>query len=322
MDLTGRIGDRLVQDFPDDQIIQDIDTFLVGVNFEEQIRKYVSDSEAVIVVIDNEWLSIKDDDGGRRIDRPGDYVRFEIETALEMGIPTVPLLLNEAPVPDEKELPECLKPLSKMHGQLVRTGRDFHRDMDRVVEDLRKHADRQREARQKVREFREVEAHGNWLNTWIFTKDVLEDDGFTDTVVWRVLNEERDRLEQLAHLAQCMKDREFEAFLQAAEAVEVDSAVLDPLIQLAKLGIAAVRLSQEVDLEAFDENWKAFVALLHDAPSSIEFALPDGGPSRQILFEPSLQGPLRPRFGAIFRRAVWRGPRRLGRTRARLRGLG
>ena len=273
-DLTYRVSDRLIQEFGDKNLVLDIDTFVGGDDFEDQIRKSVSESTAVVVVIDEDWLTLEHDDGGRRIDDPNDYVRLEIEIALDMGIPTVPLLLNNAPVPEEDELPDCLRALAKRHANFVRSGRDFQRDMDVVVDNLKEHATRQTEALQIVEEFRSIEGKGNWVKTWTFAKGVLVDADYANTVASRVLNEERDRLERLSRLAQNMKDCAFGTFLRDAEAVEADSAVLGPLKALAEHGVDAEELSRAIELEALAQKLRDFAALLHEAPTEIKFALP------------------------------------------------
>jgi formylglycine-generating enzyme len=69
----------------------------------------------------------------RRIDDPGDFVRIEIEAALERGIPVVPILIDRATMPNPAELPPALAPLAYRNAIDLDMGRDFHPHVDRLV---------------------------------------------------------------------------------------------------------------------------------------------------------------------------------------------
>src|SRR5262249_20154305 len=59
-----------------------------------------------------------------------------LETALDLGIPTVPIMLGGL-LPGAESLPETLERLADKNGQWIRPDPDFHRDMDRLVRRLR-----------------------------------------------------------------------------------------------------------------------------------------------------------------------------------------
>src|SRR5204862_7443754 len=80
--------------------------------------------------------SVKGADGQRRLDDPADFVRREVERALTAGIPVVPVLVSQATMPGESDLPGSLRPLAMRHGVSVRPDPDFHRDMDRLVDQI------------------------------------------------------------------------------------------------------------------------------------------------------------------------------------------
>ena len=80
---------------------------------------------------------ITDEYGQRRLDDPSDFVRLEIESALNRGdIPVIPLLVSEATMPSEISLPSSLAKLAYCAGMLIRPDPDFHRDIDRLIESL------------------------------------------------------------------------------------------------------------------------------------------------------------------------------------------
>jgi hypothetical protein len=41
-----------------------------------------------------QWATVTDEQGHRRIDKSGDYVRFEVQTALERGVRVIPVLVD------------------------------------------------------------------------------------------------------------------------------------------------------------------------------------------------------------------------------------
>jgi hypothetical protein len=91
----------------------------------------------VLTVIGRQWLDVADTAGRRRLDDPTDLVRIEIEAALARGVPVIPLLVQGALMPEPHALPEALRPLAFRNGMSVRADPDFHRDLDRLDEQLR-----------------------------------------------------------------------------------------------------------------------------------------------------------------------------------------
>ena len=76
--------------------------------------------------------------GKTRLDDPGDFVRIEIESALKRQIPVIPVLVRGASIPPAEQLPVSIQELSYRNGIAVRVDPDFHRDMDRLIEQLKK----------------------------------------------------------------------------------------------------------------------------------------------------------------------------------------
>lgn len=137
-DVTGRIYDRLVQRFGKEQIFKDVDSIPLGVDFREHLGEVVGRCSVVLVVIGDRWLSAGSP-GARRLDDAADFVRIEIESALERRIPVVPVLVRGAAIPGDTELPQSLRPLAYRNGLAVRADPDFHRDMDRLITGLQTH---------------------------------------------------------------------------------------------------------------------------------------------------------------------------------------
>jgi hypothetical protein len=98
-DLTGRFGEELV--FRDREIAP-------GERFGQRLLDSLTSSDVAVAVIAPRWISACDGDGNRRLDQPGDWVRLELETALERGIPIVPVLVGGARMPARDHLPASL----------------------------------------------------------------------------------------------------------------------------------------------------------------------------------------------------------------------
>jgi hypothetical protein len=72
----------------------------------------------------------------RRLDKPDDFVRIEIATALRRNIPVIPVLLDGAAVPKADELPEELKDLALSNALDLRHA-SFHNDISRLIRSLK-----------------------------------------------------------------------------------------------------------------------------------------------------------------------------------------
>jgi TIR domain/HEAT repeats len=101
----GRLYDRLVADLGVDRVFRDIDSIAPGALFADRLRLSVAECDAFIVLIGPSWLGAADREGRRRLDDPADYVRLEIEAALEGGKPVFPVLVEGARMPRASELP-------------------------------------------------------------------------------------------------------------------------------------------------------------------------------------------------------------------------
>ena len=132
---AGRLYDRLADHFGRDNLFMDLEIEL-GVDFAEYINRAVQTCDALIALIDRQWLTCTDAaTGERRLDNPEDFVRLEISAALSRDIRVIPVLLQNTPMPRAGDLPDELKSLSRRQGLHLDDGR-FHTDVDRLIEAL------------------------------------------------------------------------------------------------------------------------------------------------------------------------------------------
>jgi hypothetical protein len=103
----------------------DIDAIAPGDDFINVIEKTVGECDVLIAVIGSHWLTCVDEQGGRRLDNPEDFVRREIATALKRDIRVIPVLVDRASMPRSTDLPDDLKPLVRRNAlEITDTGFD------------------------------------------------------------------------------------------------------------------------------------------------------------------------------------------------------
>jgi hypothetical protein len=90
----------------------------------------------LLALIGKGWLTATDNQGQPRLGQAGDWVRLEIEAALERNVPVVPTLVEGATMPSSDELPDSLKPLAARQGIELRDGAPWDSDVDRLLRAL------------------------------------------------------------------------------------------------------------------------------------------------------------------------------------------
>lgn len=110
---VGRLYDDLSEHFGADRVFMDIGSIGYGEDFVAAMEKAIGSSAVFIVVIGKQWLSMKDEQGERRIDNPRDFVRQEVEIALRLGVKIIPVLVQGAKMPGEDALPAPLAKLAR-----------------------------------------------------------------------------------------------------------------------------------------------------------------------------------------------------------------
>ena len=136
--IADRIYDRLVKQFGREAVFSDLDLILSGQDFPKIISSEAVRCDVLLAVIGQNWASATDERGQKELESPQDYVRREIEAALQMGIRIIPLCDDKACMPREEDLPVSLQPLVSLNALRIRPGNHFEGDMARLVKELRK----------------------------------------------------------------------------------------------------------------------------------------------------------------------------------------
>jgi FtsH-binding integral membrane protein len=106
---------QLSQRIPDAPIFIDLDSIEPGLDFAEVIEDALNSSAVMVALIGQHWATLTDESGARRLDNPGDYVRFEIKTALRRGVRVIPVLIDGAKPPRQQDLPADLHKLARLN---------------------------------------------------------------------------------------------------------------------------------------------------------------------------------------------------------------
>ena len=138
-DITGRIYDRLAPHFGRDAVFKDVDSIPLGIDFRKHLQDAVGQCSVLVAIIGKRWLDAGMESGKRRLHDTRDHLRIEIETALQRGIPVIPVLVQGASMPAEEDLPVPLQPLAYRNAITVRPDPDFHSDMDRLIKGIQAH---------------------------------------------------------------------------------------------------------------------------------------------------------------------------------------
>lgn len=97
-DLAGRFGTA--------HVFMDVVGIEPGLDFVDEINRQVAACDVFLSLIGPDWLS-------PRLQKANDFVRLEIEAALDRGIRLIPLLVGGATMPEAEELPPSLAALAR-----------------------------------------------------------------------------------------------------------------------------------------------------------------------------------------------------------------
>lgn len=136
-DAAGRLFDALCLRFGDNHVFRDIEDIEPGVDFDAVVHEAVGKCDVLLAVIGPSWLTVADKQGRRRLDNPADYVRIELQVALQREILVVPVLVHEAEMPREEDLPDGLKRLARRQALELSPSR-WKYDVGRLIEVLEK----------------------------------------------------------------------------------------------------------------------------------------------------------------------------------------
>lgn len=130
-DIAGRIYDFLIERLGSTSVFKDVDSINLGANFKQVIDKTMSKCHVIVVILGPRWYG---GEGERnQIDNPNDYVRLEVEYALEKNLVIIPAFVQGVSGFEIDRLPESIVELAYYNGLQIRPDPDFRNDMDRLI---------------------------------------------------------------------------------------------------------------------------------------------------------------------------------------------
>ena len=138
---TGRIREKLCERFGAETVFMDVDSIPPGEDFATYYREWLTNRAAIVLImIGEKWTRLKSAPNPNeppRLFSPGDHVRIEAETALGMDdLRVIPILVGNATMPRQKDLPESLHGLTRLNACKVRYDPDFNSDMKNLIASL------------------------------------------------------------------------------------------------------------------------------------------------------------------------------------------
>ena len=130
---AGWLNDRLRERFGKDLVFWDKDAVRIGLDYTLAIKDALANCDILLALIGPGWLTAKDERGKRRLDKGDDWVRIEIETALQRDIRVVTVLVDGALLPKAHELPRSLQSLAKRQALDI-SHFTFPVDIERIIE--------------------------------------------------------------------------------------------------------------------------------------------------------------------------------------------
>jgi formylglycine-generating enzyme required for sulfatase activity len=130
------IWERLRAELGRERVFMDVAGIPLGDDFAETIDTQLDGCRLMLVVIGGRWATIQDKKGRPRLHAANDYVHYEVATALkaaaEKRMRVVPVLIDDAEMPQQDELPLALHALLRRQAHEL----DFKRHTEAALQTL------------------------------------------------------------------------------------------------------------------------------------------------------------------------------------------
>jgi hypothetical protein len=134
---AGALGRELRRHFGDDRIFRDKEDIGGGASWKRRVLDEITGESALLILIGRDWATVTDAQGRRRLDNPDDPLRMEIADGLKDGAAILPILLENAEMPADAELPEDLRAITE-HNALNLRDSDWPYDLTNICRTLEK----------------------------------------------------------------------------------------------------------------------------------------------------------------------------------------
>jgi hypothetical protein len=129
-DFVERIRDWFIQRYGRDNVFMDFDTIPPFTHFSDFIREKVRECDVLVAIIGPRWMETLRE---RIADGREDFVRVEIQLALEEGKLIAPICIKGALIPPKEDLPHDLRPILDYNAAFLDSGRNFLDKVERIM---------------------------------------------------------------------------------------------------------------------------------------------------------------------------------------------
>jgi TIR domain len=130
-----RLHAHLSKRFGEHRVFRDDATIRPGEDYAERIMSEVSKCSIMLALIGPDWLGTAAIVGRKSINNAEDWIRREIEQALQQNTWIVPVLVDGAKMPRHRDLPQSLRPFAWRHAYTLSSA-GFDHDVERLIQEL------------------------------------------------------------------------------------------------------------------------------------------------------------------------------------------
>ncbi|HKK69628.1 MAG TPA: CHASE2 domain-containing protein [Candidatus Krumholzibacteria bacterium] len=132
--MTARLRDKLADRFGAERVFMDFDAIPFGADFRAHLQQELDQCDVFLVMIGPDWAgAVEGPARNRLLGDPNDFVRMEVEVALEKRLPVIPVLVGGAKMPAEDEVPPSMREVLFLQAASLDSGLDFHVHAERLL---------------------------------------------------------------------------------------------------------------------------------------------------------------------------------------------
>ncbi len=135
--ITGRLANDLKRRFGNANVFMDVYDIRGGRDFRAVLKENLDRCDVMLVIIGKQWITMTDQNGNRLLDKSDDFVRIEVETGLNYPrVKVIPILVDNASIPNESELPKPLQNLAYRQAEKLRLDPDYNNDLKNIISEV------------------------------------------------------------------------------------------------------------------------------------------------------------------------------------------
>jgi hypothetical protein len=133
--VAGRLRESLARRMGCKAIFRDKTNIKGGEDFEAAIDRALRGQVIVLALIGPNWATALNKVGARLLDDPANWNRIELECAFKRNARIIPVLIDEAQMPQATELPDSLRQLARIHALRLRDD-DWDTDIEQLERNI------------------------------------------------------------------------------------------------------------------------------------------------------------------------------------------